>query len=308
MPRKNVGLVVAFGLLLNVGILNSSLAASYCTSTRCTSETLTNTKDAVSGLSTTCSITDTVQFGGDCLRHCNTCKTGYTKTAQTYSAASCSNTITVYNCVSNSSGGGDDDDDSGSGGVRPLNCTAGPYSSAMCGTTFANSLTGCSASSSYCFGTAAVKTCNTCRAGYTATTTTLSVGVCSNKYSYTDCVSSGGGVGGTSCTTDADCGTDIDWFGTGATQTQVLHRCLLGTCTRVSNARCAPGYYDEKGNGQGRPTMISCVPCPEPGTSSAAAKSINFCYVPANTTLTDTSGVYSFSSDCSYMSDLVPIE
>ena len=303
MPNLNVGLIAAFGLLLNVGILNSSLAASYCTSTLCTAETLTNIKDAVSGLSTTCSITDTVQFGGDCLRHCNTCKTGYTKTAQTYSAASCSNTITVYNCVSNSSGGGDDDDDSGSGGVRPLNCVAGPYSSAMCGTTFANSLTGCSASSSYCFGTAAVKTCDTCSVGYTATTKTLSVGTCSSDYSYTDCVSSGGGVGGTSCTTNADCGTDSDWWGTGAIQTRTSHLCLRNTCSSSMRARCAPGYYDENGIGSGMAFQISCVPCPEPGTSSAAAKSINLCYVPANTTLTDTSGVYSFSSNCSYMSD-----
>jgi hypothetical protein len=55
-------------------------------------------------------------------------------------------------------------------------------------------------------------------------------------------------------------------------------------------ASCVTGYYLSGG---------VCYPCPTPGTSvdhNTAAR--GGCYVPANTTATDDSGTYTYSSNC----------
>ncbi len=54
---------------------------------------------------------------------------------------------------------------------------------------------------------------------------------------------------------------------------------------------CAAGYY---GDG------TTCTKCPTPGTTTGYAQTITDCYVPQNTSVTDSSGTYNYSSNCKY--------
>lgn len=301
MPNLIVGLVAVGVILINLVFTNTSFAlAKFCPAAACPAGA--TIIDAVSNLDTSCSVTDTTAWGSECLRYCYTCKSGYTKTAVTYANTECSNSTTVYKCVSNSSGGDDDDDDTG-GGSQVLTCSASTYTSGICGTSFVNTISNCSSSTSYCFGAGAVKTCDTCMSGYSKSATTVSVTGCSNKFSYNTCVKET-----TSCTTDADCGTSTDWSsGIGGRQSKTTYTCgVFKTCQTSTSYRCAPGYYDENGNGESISIIqLSCTACPSPGTSDGGTKNIYNCYVPSGVSITDDTGTYEFTEDCSYKMDLV---
>lgn len=68
------------------------------------------------------------------------------------------------------------------------------------------------------------------------------------------------------------------------------------SCLRnIPKYKCESGYY-------GTPLNASsgCTKCPSPGTSAQGATSITQCYIPANTSLSDTTGSYTYTSDCYY--------
>lgn len=51
-----------------------------------------------------------------------------------------------------------------------------------------------------------------------------------------------------------------------------------------------------------------CVDCPTPGTSEQGAKSITKCFIPAGTTVSDTTGTYKYTEDCYYNNNINPIK
>lgn len=71
-------------------------------------------------------------------------------------------------------------------------------------------------------------------------------------------------------------------------------------CMTDTTYKCAVGYY-------GSPSIFNktCTRCPAFGdvygtTASAGAAANTNCYLPAQTTGTDTSGTYTYTSDCYY--------
>lgn len=63
--------------------------------------------------------------------------------------------------------------------------------------------------------------------------------------------------------------------------------------TTKTYTACKPGYYLSAG---------TCVACPESGTSADKNNSgITDCYIPADTTITDETGEYTYISDCYYV-------
>ena len=63
--------------------------------------------------------------------------------------------------------------------------------------------------------------------------------------------------------------------------------------------RCAAGYYGSSTNGS-----TGCNKCPSSGEvegqSAAGSTEITSCYIPKNTTLSDSTGKYQYTSDCYY--------
>lgn len=82
--------------------------------------------------------------------------------------------------------------------------------------------------------------------------------------------------------------------------------CIPGTYVSAQTcAVCAPGYYCSGGGALypiGVTGTFGSAQCPSPGTSPAKSSTINSCYVPMNTTGTDTKGAWKYSSDCFYAS------
>lgn len=92
----------------------------------------------------------------------------------------------------------------------------------------------------------------------------------------------------------------------GLTCNQGYSACTCIPTTYVYNRTCSicpPGYYCGGGytlyslgiNGTKGSTQ-----CPSPGTSLAKSSLINNCYVPADTTGTDTKGAWKYKSNCYY--------
>lgn len=71
------------------------------------------------------------------------------------------------------------------------------------------------------------------------------------------------------------------------------------TCTSTSSTQygCAANYYTTATTPS---ASMTCSACPSSGKSSIGNTAITGCYIPANTTLTDTSGSYKYTSDCYY--------
>lgn len=72
-----------------------------------------------------------------------------------------------------------------------------------------------------------------------------------------------------------------------------------GTYTTTNEYRCAAGYY---GNAKGTSVynLTGCNQCPSGGTSAAGATVITGCYLPSGTTGSDSTGTYTYTSNCYY--------
>ena len=102
------------------------------------------------------------------------------------------------------------------------------------------------------------------------------------------------------CASCTNC-TSSNWeaYGTGY-QRMINRDCNCdGTCQSTTKYRCAAGYYGTSTNG-----TSGCTRCPSSGgvygTSIAGATAITSCYIPKDTTLTDSYGNYVFTSNCYY--------
>lgn len=108
-----------------------------------------------------------------------------------------------------------------------------------------------------------------------------------------------GGGGGTCNGKCINCEV-TDWSSvTSGIQSKVMEaKCNTATCkcTKTIGARCAPNYY-----GTPNTAMTSgCTACPQSGHSNADSTSITSCYLPAGTTGSDSTGAYTFASNCYY--------
>lgn len=70
-------------------------------------------------------------------------------------------------------------------------------------------------------------------------------------------------------------------------------------CTRDGRTgyQCGPGFYKSGGT---MPMNITCSPCTSPGTSDAGATAITQCYIPKDTTGSDSTGSYKYTDKCYY--------
>lgn len=73
------------------------------------------------------------------------------------------------------------------------------------------------------------------------------------------------------------------------------------TNTNYVRRGCLPGYYGTYVKGLNKPT---CTQCPSSGgvygTSAAGSTAITECYIPSNTSITDSTGTYEFTDNCDY--------
>ena len=78
----------------------------------------------------------------------------------------------------------------------------------------------------------------------------------------------------------------------------IINNCHVScTCSvSIDRYKCPKNTY---GNPSDDSDTSACQPCPEDGlTDATGATSITECYLPANTTYSDTSGKYKFSMPC----------
>lgn len=136
-----------------------------------------------------------------------------------------------------------------------------------------------------------------CAPGYTGTA----------KYTY-----SNGNDIFSGCTKESTCdGTcddcvSTDWTpGLSGLETQTTATCnkLTCECTKIIDTRCQAGYY-----GSGRFTINGtdpCTICPSSGgiagqSVTGSNTKITDCYIPANTSMSDGTGTYTYTNNCYY--------
>ncbi len=142
-------------------------------------------------------------------------------------------------------------------------------------------------------------TCAACNSGYKLTTR-------SHEYDIRSDVTS---VCGSSCTDGIGyatyqvcekctltCTSDTSWT---TVRTGYEKRTVCSNGCGTDEYRCAAGYYGTSTNGS-----TGCNKCPSSGgvdgQSAAGSTAITSCYIPKNTTLSDSTGKYQYTSDCYY--------
>ena len=140
------------------------------------------------------------------------------------------------------------------------------------------------------YNTYGIFSCTSCDAGYELTQQTASVPGCSNEILFNVCRKSCDG-------TCSDCTTSAWTAGNTGYQKRTYASCNTATCvcTKRTQYRCAAGYYGTSSNG-----TSGCSRCPSNGSSTAGATAITSCYLPSGTTGSDSTGSYTYTSNCYY--------
>ena len=103
------------------------------------------------------------------------------------------------------------------------------------------------------------------------------------------------------CPLCTSCTSDKSWSSAGTGyEKKVTASCDCGECTKTTAYRCAAGYYGTSTNGS-----TGCTICPTSGgvggqSVAGSNSAITSCYIPANTTLSDSTGTYQYTSNCYY--------
>lgn len=200
------------------------------------------------------------------IRECNVCASGYIRQSTTYTSPATGCKITYYRCTKSGS----------SGGTCPANC---PYTTSWyTGTNTNNRQAKCvqGSTTKYCI--------YRCKSGYYAT-------------SFANMVVQGDGM------------------------VQMVGSCAAcptnGTCAAgVEPPVCKANYYrtsTTSGSGFSQTTTYKCPACPTyatvsgnvQGSSSSGSTSITQCYIPQGKENDDDTGVYEYTDDCYYKSNLV---
>ena len=140
------------------------------------------------------------------------------------------------------------------------------------------------------YNTYGIFSCTSCDAGYELTQQAASVPGCSNEILFNVCRKSCDG-------TCSDCTTSAWTAGNTGYQKRTYASCNTATCvcTKTAQYRCAAGYYGTSSNG-----TSGCSRCPSNGSSTAGATAITSCYLPSGTTGSDSTGSYTYTSNCYY--------
>lgn len=144
------------------------------------------------------------------------------------------------------------------------------------------------------YATYGIASCTTCKTGYTKTEQTVGVPGCTNKITYYNCK--------LPCTGCTNCTSDTAWSATDSFgyEKKVTRTCDCNTCNESTKYRCAAGYYGSSLNG-----TSGCSQCPLHartmfGHSAAGSTTIKSCYIPAEASVSDSVGTYTFTSNCYY--------
>lgn len=94
--------------------------------------------------------------------------------------------------------------------------------------------------------------------------------------------------------------TSTQWASSGTGyETRTYATCDCKTCTKSTEYRCAAGYYGSSTNG-----TSGCTRCPSSGgiygTSAAGSTAITSCYIPSGTSMSDSTGTYTYTDNCYY--------
>lgn len=101
------------------------------------------------------------------------------------------------------------------------------------------------------------------------------------------------------CDGCTDCSSKTESLGAGY-QKVTTRRCECSTCKTLSTSyQCTAGYYGRTTNG-----TSGCTRCPAKdgvyGTSPVNSSAVTACYIPANSTASDTKGGYKHTDKCNY--------
>lgn len=135
----------------------------------------------------------------------------------------------------------------------------------------------------------AIPTCKKCDAGYK---------LVDKNWNFNDCTVIYQECGCAGCT---NCNYKGTWLkGNLGYEKRSVDKCNCNTCNRVTEYRCAAGYYGSSTNG-----TSGCTRCPSSGvvygTNTAGNNtSRTSCCIPANTTMSDAGGKHIFTSSCCY--------
>lgn len=116
-----------------------------------------------------------------------------------------------------------------------------------------------------------------------------------------DCSNCNGGSSGGNC---PNC-KSTDWAasGTDGYESRIEALCLGIKCNKFTYYRCAKGWYGKAINLTD--SLSGCTRCPSSGgvygTNTAGQNTdITSCCIPANRTMTDTKGTFTFTDECCY--------
>ncbi len=140
------------------------------------------------------------------------------------------------------------------------------------------------------YDTTGIFSCSRCETGYELTQQRATVPNCSNEILFNVCRKPCDG-------TCSDCTTSAWTAGNTGYQKRTYASCNTATCvcTKTAQYRCAAGYYGTSSNG-----TSGCTRCPSNGSSTAGATAITSCYLPSGTTGSDSTGSYTYTSNCYY--------
>lgn len=94
--------------------------------------------------------------------------------------------------------------------------------------------------------------------------------------------------------TSYSCRCNSGYYSTGGNESECsCLKCPVAnsTCYNANSFSCNAGYY-KNGN--------ACTLCPDGGTSASGATSITSCYIRSGTTGSDSTGTYTYTSNCYY--------
>lgn len=172
-----------------------------------------------------------------------------------------------------------------------VNCTATKMCSDLDNGCDIIGVSHCQISTTNYYNNQGISTCSKCESGYELYEGSIKVSGCNNTITFNDCK--------LSCTGCTNCGTGAWAAGNTGYEKRSVGTCNCNTCTYTTEYRCAAGYYGASTNG-----TSGCTRCPSSGgvygTSAAGSTAITSCYIPANSSMTDSTGTYTFTTNCYY--------
>lgn len=165
----------------------------------------------------------------------------------------------------------------------------------------------CTSQNTKCYGNNIVVSCDICKTGYTRTPQSATGPGCSNTITWYNCEYNSSGGGGDTC--DGTCDNCLSTSWTAADtgyQSRTKATCNTTTCKCSTSReyRCAAGYYGSPPAIQQIGSLTGCTRCPASGVrfgnSAVGSTTITSCYLATGTGISDTTGTFTYTSNCYY--------